>query len=84
LKSQIATSTKKPGGKTKSPRVFTEHGIAMLASVLNSEVAIELSIEIINSFIKHRKNYTSVKTRPRKTQLSIPITSDQRPVTNDW
>lgn len=55
LKSQIATSQQKAGGKTKPPRVFTEHGIAMLASVLNSAVAVELSIEIINSFIKYRK-----------------------------
>ena len=32
LKSQIATSSKSKGGKVKAPRVFTEHGIAMLAS----------------------------------------------------
>lgn len=55
LKSQFATSQQKAGGKTKPPRVFTEHGIAMLASVLNSAVAVELSIEILNSFIKYRK-----------------------------
>ena len=69
LKSQIATSTQKPGGKTKSPRVFTEHGIAMLASVLNSEVAIELSIEIINSFIKHRKITSHLQFYETKIQL---------------
>jgi hypothetical protein len=69
LKSQIATSKQKAGGKTKPPRVFTEHGIAMLASVLNSVVAVELSIEIINSFIKYRKITSHLQFYETKLEL---------------
>jgi len=47
---------------TKSPPyAFTEHGIAMLASVLNSELAIRMSIIIIKTFIKLRKIIVSHK-----------------------
>lgn len=37
------------------PFVFTEHGVAMLSSVLNSERAIQVNIEIIKAFVKLRK-----------------------------
>lgn len=37
------------------PYAFTEHGVAMLASVLNSEKAIRISIHIINTFIQLRE-----------------------------
>ena len=37
------------------PYAFTEHGVAMLASVLNSERAIEINIEIIRTFVRLRK-----------------------------
>jgi phage regulator Rha-like protein len=40
---------------TSLPRVFTEHGAAMLASVLNSERAIKISIIIIKTFVKLRE-----------------------------
>ena len=53
LKSQIATSSW--GGKRKLPRVFTEHGVSMLSSVLRSDIAIEVSIQIIDAFISMRK-----------------------------
>ena len=54
LKSQIATSTATKGGKVKVPRVFTEHGIAMLATLLRSELAILISVQIINVFVQAR------------------------------
>ena len=44
-----------PCGRT-NPFVFTEQGIAMLASVLHTDIAIEISIRIIRSFVKMR-NY---------------------------
>ena len=53
LKSQIATSSW--GGKRKLPRVFAEHGVSMLSSVLRSQAAIEVSIQIIDAFISMRK-----------------------------
>jgi len=37
------------------PCAFTEHGVAMLATVLNSEIAVKMSIEIVKTFIKLRK-----------------------------
>ncbi len=43
------------GGKYKNPRVFTEQGIAMLATILKSEKAIEVSIRIMDTFVAMRK-----------------------------
>ena len=42
------------GGKYKNPRVFTEQGVAMLATILKSKVAIETSINIMDAFIAMR------------------------------
>ena len=39
------------GGKYKNPRVFTEQGVAMLATILKSDVATQVSIAIIDAFI---------------------------------
>jgi len=49
LKSQNATAKRRT-----IPYVFTEQGVAMLSAILNSEVAISVSIQIINAFIKMR------------------------------
>lgn len=53
LRSQFATSNKR-GGRRYVSHVFTEQGIAMLAGVLNSKVAIQMSIRIINEFVAMR------------------------------
>jgi phage regulator Rha-like protein len=45
----------KKGGRTYLPYAFTEQGVAMLAGVLKSKVAIEISIKIIDVFISMRK-----------------------------
>ena len=50
LKSQNATSSW--GGRRKSPNAFTEQGVAMLSSILNSDTAIEVNIRIIRVFTK--------------------------------
>ncbi len=54
LKSQFATS-KIRGGKHKLPYVFTEKGILMLSGLLKNEIAIEVSINIIEAFVEMRK-----------------------------
>ena len=54
LKSQIATSKTGRGGKQKLPYVFTENGVAMLSSVLNSKQAIQVNIAIMRIFTKLR------------------------------
>ena len=53
LKSQNATSSW--GGRRSLPYVFTEQGVSMLSSVLNSEVAINVNIRIIRVFTKMRE-----------------------------
>lgn len=55
LKSQNATSSSAHGGRRKLPWAFTEHGVAMLSSVLRSPTATQVNIEIIRSFVRLRK-----------------------------
>jgi len=52
LRSQFATSTH--GGTRYLPMVFTEQGVAMLSSVLNSEKSIQVNIEIMRAFANYR------------------------------
>ena len=42
------------GGKYKNPRVFTEEGVAMLATIIKSKEAAEISIAIMDAFVKMR------------------------------
>ena len=53
LKSQFVTSSW--GGRRKLPFVFTEHGIIMLSSVLNSKIATQLNIAVVKAFIEMRR-----------------------------
>ena len=57
LRSQIAISKQRHGGRRYTPYVFTEQGVAMLSTVLNSEIAIEINIQIMRAFVKLR-HYT--------------------------
>ena len=54
LRTQIATSNER-GGNRYLPMVFTEYGVLMLSSVLNSERAIAVNIQIIRVFSKIRR-----------------------------
>ena len=56
LKSQFVTS--RWGGTRKLPHVFTEQGIAMLAGILRSDVAIKVNIEIMRAFVSMRRFIT--------------------------
>jgi len=55
LRSQIATANKNISKVRYLPYTFTEHGVLMLSNVLNSEKAINMSIQIIRVFDKLRK-----------------------------
>ena len=55
LKSQFVISNSNRGGVRKLPYVFTEQGVSMLASVLNSKIAIDVSIQIIRIFVNFKK-----------------------------
>ena len=54
LKFQIGTSSIK-GGRRYNPYVFTEQGVAMLSAILRSEIAVEISIKIMDAFVAMRK-----------------------------
>jgi hypothetical protein len=54
LRSQIAMS-KGRGGRRTLPYAFTEHGVTMLSSVLNSERAVQMNILIVRAFVKLRE-----------------------------
>lgn len=47
------------GGRYRCPRVFTEQGVAMLASILKSKVATQVSIRIMDAFVAMRKYISS-------------------------
>jgi hypothetical protein len=73
LKSQIVTSNK--GGIRYMPFAFTEQGIAMLSSVLNSEKAIAINISIIRAFVTMRQftlTYSELKERIVAIESQFP------------
>jgi len=55
LISQFVISSAEHGGRRKLPYVFTEHGVSMLSAVLKSDVAVEVSVNIIRAFVQMRK-----------------------------
>ena len=55
LISQSVISSSGHGGRRKPPRVFTEHGALMAASVLNSDRAIAMSVYVIRAFVEIRE-----------------------------
>jgi len=64
LKSRVAISNW--GGRRYLPLVFTEQGVAMLSSILNSERAIQVNIEIMRAFVKLRRILTAHKNLARR------------------
>jgi len=64
LRSQIVTSSW--GGRRYPPYAFTEHGVAMLSSVLNSGQAIQVNVEIVRAFVRLRRLLGSHEDLPRK------------------
>jgi hypothetical protein len=55
LRSQIAISNDGRGGRRNPPLAFTQEGVAMLSSVLRSERAIAVNIEIMRAFVRLRR-----------------------------
>ncbi|HOG24056.1 MAG TPA: ORF6N domain-containing protein [Candidatus Omnitrophota bacterium] len=66
LRSQFVTSTR--GGLRYQPCAFTEHGILMLSSVLNSKRAIQVNIQIMRAFTKLREMLVSNKELRQKIE----------------
>ena len=61
LRSQSVTSNNGRGGRRYAPYAFTEQGVAMLSSVLNSPQAIAVNIEIMRAFVRLREVILSNK-----------------------
>lgn len=70
LRYQIGTSKKGRGGRRYLPYVFTEQGVAMLSSVLNSERALLVNVEIIRAFVKLRQMLASNAEFSRRLDIA--------------
>jgi hypothetical protein len=69
LRSQFVTLKRGRGRHRKyMPYVFTEQGVAMLSTVLNSDRAIEVNIQIMRAFVKLREMIASHKDLAKKLQ----------------
>ena len=66
LRSQSVISKPGRGGRRYAPYAFTEQGVAMLSSVLNSDRAIAVNIEIMRSFVRIRRLLEADKSLARK------------------
>lgn len=75
LRSQFATSSW--GGTRKLPYVFTEHGVLMLSSVLNSDRAIDMNIAIMRIFTRIREIVT------QNTELSLAVEKLEKKTNNN-
>lgn len=64
MRSQIATASKR--NLRYLPWVFTEHGALMLASVLNSPVAVEASVRVVRAFVEMREHLAASKELAQK------------------
>jgi len=64
LKSRVAISNW--GGRRYLPLAFTEQGVAMLSSILNSERAIQVNIEIMRAFVRLRRILAAHKNLARR------------------
>jgi hypothetical protein len=54
LRSQSGISSTGHGGRRYAPYAFTEHGVAMLSSVLRSDRAVQVNIEVVRAFVRLR------------------------------
>lgn len=79
LKCQIGISSW--GGKRKLPFVFTEQGVYMLATVINSSIATQVTKQIMRTFTKIREfalNYKDIATRIEEIEKTIKIDQQQQ------
>ena len=70
-KSRFATSNQDRMGLRKRPFVFTQDGVAMLSSVLNSERAIDVNIQIMRTFT--RSVFIALEKNPQKLLCWVEI-----------
>jgi phage regulator Rha-like protein len=68
LRCQNGTSKEGRGGRRTLPYAFTEHGVAMLSSVLNSERAVQMNILIVRAFVRLRQVIATHRELARKME----------------
>ena len=68
LKSQLVISNGY-GGQRYLPYAFTEHGVVMLASLLRSEIAIKMSVQITRAFVAMRQTLVALASADAKIEL---------------
>jgi hypothetical protein len=82
LRSQIVTSKARRGGRRYAPYVFTEQGVAMLSSVLASERAIAVNIQIMRAFVRMREMLSSNRELARRfAQLEARLDKHDEAIT---
>lgn len=73
LRSQIATSEQGPGGRRHPPWAFTEHGVVMAATVLNSDAAIAAMKLVIEVFVtENRRHFQSLTPATKPATALLP------------
>lgn len=78
-RTQYATSNSDKMGLRVSPFAFTEHGVLMLASVLNSEKAIQVNIQIVRIFTKIREALTdNLSIKPEIDEIKKKLESQDQ------
>jgi hypothetical protein len=70
LRSQFATSNNPAGrgGRRHLPYAFTEHGAIMAASVLNTPLAVAVSVQVVRAFVKLREMISTHKDLAKKLE----------------
>ena len=83
LRSQIATSSLEHGGRRHLPFAFTEHGAIMVATVLNSKRAIEMSVFVVRAFVRLREMLnTNQKVASKLTELESRLKGHDEDISN--
>jgi hypothetical protein len=83
MMSQIVTSKMGRGGRRKLPWVFTEHGALMLASILNSPVAVEASVRVVRAFVLMREQLAAHKELAQKlSELESRVSGHDESIRN--
>lgn len=81
LRSQFVTSNAGRGGRRYAPYAFTEQGVAMLSSVLNSVQAIRVNIAIMRAFVKLRETLaTNAELAQKFEELARKVTSHDQAI----
>jgi len=82
LRSQIATSNKVRGGRRYMPYAFTEHGAIMVATILNSPKATEMSVFIVRAFVRLRETlFTHRELAGKLDELERKVSSHDQAIT---